>query len=418
MSDLSLALHALLSRKIVSLLSVLLTAFGVMMALVVLQFAAAAQQRIDRDGKGVDIVIGAKGSPLQLVLSALYHADIPTGNIPYTEAEKWMHHPQVKQAIPLALGDNWKGFRIVGTTADYAAHYGAKPAQGQLWEAEFEAVAGAGTGLALGQTFSGAHGLGADGHSHDHQLYKVVGVLGPTGSVIDRLILTSVNSVLALHGQETTPAHEEHGDHDDHHHHHHDDDDHDHEHHHDHSEPAKQPAEITALLVKTRSPLANINLPRSINRDSMLQAANPALEMTRLSAVFGLGTRSMGYISAFLIGMAALSIFAGIAGSLDSRSGDLAVLRALGYGRHRLFGLLLMEGLALTAGGLALGFVMGVAGFVLLAPAIPALGAQALQPDIHWLWLALTVLVAGLAASLLPALRAARADPAQLLSQR
>jgi putative ABC transport system permease protein len=416
MNDLSLALHSLLSRKIVSLLSVLLTAFGVMMALVVLQFAAAAEKRIQRDGVGIDIVIGAKGSPLQLVLSALYHADIPTGNIPYSEAEKWMHHPQVRQAIPLALGDNWKGFRIVGTTADYAAHYAAKPAQGRLWEAEFEAVAGAATGLALGQTFSGAHGLGADGHSHDHQPYQVVGVLAPTGSVIDRLILTSVNSVLALHGQETAHKHEEHHDHDhDHDHHHHD---HSHKHNHDHSKPAKQPAEITALLVKTRSPLANINLPRSINRDSMLQAANPALEMARLNAVFGLGARSMGYIAAFLIGMAALSIFAGIAGSLDSRSGDLAVLRALGYGRRRLFGLLLMEGLALTAGGLVLGFVMGAAGFVLLAPLIPALGAGGLQADIHWLWLALTVLVAGLAASVLPALRAARANPAQLLSQR
>lgn len=410
MSDLSLTLHALLSRKIVSLLSVLLTAFGVMMALVVLQFAAAAEQRITRDGQGIDIVIGAKGSPLQLVLSALYHADIPAGNIPYAEAEKWMRHPQVRQAIPLALGDNWRGFRIVGTTADYAAHYGAAPAQGRLWQQEFEAVAGAATGLALGKTFSGAHGLDGDGHSHDHQPYRVVGVLAPTGSIIDRLILTSVNSVLALHGQET--AHEEHDDHD-----HHDHGD-DHHHDQDHSDPAKQPAEITALLIKTRSPLANINLPRSINRDSMLQAANPALEMARLNAVFGLGTRSMGYISMFLIGMAALSIFAGIAGSLDSRSGDLAVLRALGYGRRRLFGLLLMEGMTLAAAGLALGFTLGAGGFVLLAPSIPALGAQGLQPDIYWAWLALAVLAAGLAASLLPALHAAQADPAQLLSQR
>lgn len=410
MSDLSLALHTLLSRKIVSLLSVLLTAFGVMMALVVLQFAAAAEQRITRDGQGIDIVIGAKGSPLQLVLSALYHADIPAGNIPYAEAEKWMRHPQVRQAIPLALGDNWRGFRIVGTTADYAAHYSAAPAQGRQWQKEFEAVAGAATGLALGQTFSGAHGLGADGHSHDHQPYQVVGVLAPTGTIIDRLILTTVNSVLALHGQET--AHEEHDDHD-----HHDHGD-DHHHDHDHSEPAKQPAEITAILVKTRSPLANINLPRSINRDSMLQAANPALEMARLNAVFGLGTRSLGYISMLLIGMAALSIFAGIAGSLDSRSGDLAVLRALGYSRRRLFGLLLMEGMTLAAAGLALGFALGAGGFALLAPSIPALGAQGLQPDIYWAWLALAVLAAGLAASLLPALRAAQADPAQLLSQR
>lgn len=423
MSDLSLALSALLSRRLASLLSVVLTAFGVMMALVVMLFAAAVDERIARDGQGIDIVIGAKGSPLQLVLSALYHADIPAGNIPYAEAEKWMRHPQVKQAIPLALGDNWKGFRIVGTTADYAAHYGAETAQGRLWDKPFEAVAGAATGLAIGQNFSGAHGLGPGGHHHDDQSYHVVGVLAPTGTVIDRLILTSVDSVLALHGQHREHVHEAHEN---------DDEDHagDHSHHHGHdhhherknkdtaADTPGMPAEITALLIKTRSPIANINLPRSINRDSMLQAANPALEMARLGAVFGLGTRSLGYVSAFLILVAALSIFAGIAGSLDSRSSDLAVLRALGYGRRRLFAIVMREGFILTVCGLALGFALGAGGFSLLARTLPALGAEALQVNIYWLWLALSVLAAGLAASLLPALRAARTDPAILLSQR
>jgi putative ABC transport system permease protein len=409
-NDLSLAAHSLLSRRLVSLLSVLLTAFGVMTALAVMLFADAAGQRIARDGRGIDIVIGAKGSPLQLVLSALYHADVPPGNIPYTEAQAWMAHPQVAQAIPLALGDNWRGFRIVGTTQDYTAHYGAETAQGRLWSQDFEAVAGAATGLAPGQSFYGAHGLSADGHSHDQRPYKVVGVLAPTGSVIDRLILTSVNSVLALHGQETL----------------HDDDDHDHDHdHHDHkhdhgsSEDAREAPEITAVLVKTRSPLATINLPRSINRESLLQAASPALEMARLNAVFGVGLRGLGYLSAFLIGLAALSIFAGIAGSLDSRSGDLAVLRALGYSRLRLAGILLAEGMALAVTGIALGFAGGLGGYALLMPhVLPALGAVSFRPDAGWLWLCLSVLAAALAASLLPALRAIRSDPALLLSRR
>lgn len=414
MSDFSLSLHALRARLLGSFLAVLLTAFGVMTALVVLQFSASAAARIARDGAGIDIVIGAKGSPLQLVLSALYHADVPTGNMPYAEAEKWMRHPQVRAAYPLALGDNWRGFRIVGTVPEYPAHYGATLAAGRMWEKPFEAVAGAATGLSPGAAFAGAHGLDPGGHRHDDHLYRVVGVLKPTGSVIDRLILTPVDSVLRLHGQALPAAAHDH-DHDhDHEHHHHHDDDHDH----DHAAPAGD-AEITALLVRAAGPLAHIHLPRAVNQNSQLIAANPALEMARLGAVFGIGTRTLGILSACLIGLAALGIFAGVASSLEARGGDLAVLRALGYTPLRLFLVVFYEGMMLSAAGLALGLALGRAGYLWLSQHLPALvQGQAAPPDAQWLLLSLCVLAAGFCASLPPALRAARTDPAALLSMR
>ncbi|HCS24198.1 MAG TPA: FtsX-like permease family protein [Alphaproteobacteria bacterium] len=414
MKDISLSLRSLAARKLASLLAVLLTAFGVMMALVVMQFTAAVQERLARDGSGIDIVVGAKGSPLQLVLSALYHADVPSGNIPYAEAQKWMQHPQVRAAYPLALGDNWRGFRIVGTTVDYARHYGAEVAEGRFWQKPFEAVAGADSGLTPGARFTGAHGLTEGGHHHDAHAYTVVGTLKPTGSVVDRLILTSLDSVLELHGQSLHAHHDDDDDGDgegDEEHEHHDDA---HAHGHVHSA-----ADITAILIKTSGPIANINLPRSINQSSALIAANPALEMARLSAVFGVGTRTLGLISAFLIALAALGIFAGIAGSLENRQADLAVLRALGYTPLRLFRIVLYEGVFLAACGLALGLALGIGGYGLAVGHLPALAHGAAAGfQVSWAWLSAAVLFAGLLASALPALRAARTAPADMLSLR
>lgn len=465
MNDLTLIGSSLKSRWLNSLLSVFLTAFGVMLALLIIQFSQHIQNRLSADGQGIDIVVGAKGSPLQLILSSVYHIDIPTGNIPYDEAQKWMKHPQIKTSIPLALGDNWKGFRIVGTTPDYMEHYGAELARGHIWDKSFEAVAGASVGLKIGDEFIGAHGLMEGGHAHEDERYKITGVMKPTGTVLDRLILTSMNSVLEIHGlkdvedhenhhHDHKDAHKEHSHHDesiheeeehhhDHEHHEHTHEGHEHEHHehahegheheqhdkelhehhahnhHDHEHQEMGEPEITALLLTTKSPIANINLPRSINRESALQAANPALEMTRLSSMLGIGSQSFAVLSAVLIAIAALSIFAGLAGSLENRMGDLAILRAVGYSKQRVFKIITCEGLVIVISGLALGFVMGIGGFVVAAKMITPLNASGagvnITPD--FILVMVAVLLAGLVAALLPAYRASRVDVARQLSR-
>jgi putative ABC transport system permease protein len=431
MSDLLLILSSLKSRWLNSLLSVFLTAFGVMLALLIIQFGHHIQNRLSADGQGIDIVVGAKGSPLQLILSSVYHIDIPTGNIPYDEAQKWMKHPQIKTAIPLALGDNWKGYRIVGTTPDYMKHYGAELIDGHIWDKAFEAVAGASVGLKIGDEFTGAHGLMAGGHEHEEERYKITGVMKPTGTVLDRLILTSLDSVLEIHGLEGV-EHEHH--HDEHAHEHHEEEthgdhahneeEHDHEHAeheghegHDH-EKAGEP-EVTALLLTTKSPIANINLPRSINRESALQAANPGLEMARLTSMLGLGSQSFAALSALLITIAALSIFAGLAGSLENRMGDLAVLRAIGYSKRRVFKIITLEGMLIVFSGLALGLVMGLGGFVLLTHIMAPLQASGATISFtsDFILVIFAVLLAGLIAAILPALRASRVDVARQLSR-
>src|SRR6185436_9145305 len=153
---------------------------------------------------------GAKGSPMQLVLSSVFHLDAPTGNIPLEDAQALSRHPAVKKTIPLALGDSFQGHRIVGTNHDYPAHYGARLAAGRLWSAPMEAVLGAdvaaGAKLAVGSTFTGAHGLAAGGDAHDEEPFKVVGVLAPSGSVLDRVVLTSVESIWEMHEHAAKPG--------------------------------------------------------------------------------------------------------------------------------------------------------------------------------------------------------------------
>lgn len=402
MTDFVLIMASLKARFLNSLLSVLLTAFGVALAVVIIQFGHHVQGRLGTDGQGIDIVVGAKGSPLQLILSSVYHIDIPAGNIAYKDAQKWMKHPQVKMAIPLALGDNWRGYRIVGTTHDYPNHYGAVLAEGRLWDAPFEAVAGASVGLSTGQEFSGAHGLMEGGHAHDDARYKIVGVMAPTGTVLDRLILTSVDSVLNLHGIAPVEGHE----------HHH------HNHAHDHGRASTEP-EITALLLTTKTPIANVNLPRMINRESNLQAANPAYEIVRLSSMLGIGGQSFAALSAVLVIVAALSIFAGLAGSLENRMGDLAVLRAIGYSKFRLCRIVMGEGMIIVTAGIFLGISLGLGGFVIMAHTVAPLAASGAQVHLtlELAVMILAVLAAGLAASVWPALRAAKIDPARQLSR-
>ncbi len=153
-------------------------------------------------------MVGAKGSPLQLILSTVFHADVPTGNIDLAQAQAIARNPMIASAIPLALGDSYRGHRIVGTETSYLDLYGAKLAQGALFADEMEAVVGAEVarrhGLAVGASLTGAHGLAAAGPAHEAHPYRVVGILAPSGTVVDRLVLTSVESVWHVHEEHAT----------------------------------------------------------------------------------------------------------------------------------------------------------------------------------------------------------------------
>ena len=441
MSDLRFVLYSLKYRFLNSFLSIMLTAFGVSIALLISQFGNHIQNRINLDGQGIDIVVGAKGSPLQLILSSVYHIDIPTGNIAYSQAKKIMNNPQIEESIPLALGDNWRGFRIVGTTTNYIRHYDMSLSTGRYWDQNFEVVVGSSVNLDIGDEFMGVHGLLEDGSSHEEHKYNVVGILKPSGTVLDRLILTSLNSVLDIHGLHKVDNsfeknHEHQHDHEHHKEEHHDVHEHDHdkekhknedENHHKHSTNDKETnktnelgsSEITALLIKTKSPIANINLPRSINRESSLQAANPALEINRLISLFGIGSKSFAILSLILILIASLNIFSGLASNLENRMGDLAVLRAVGFSKKRIFKIIVLEGILVVLIGILLGILIGFLLFSILTHNIFTLHTTnaSLIFNLDFILIILFVFFAGLIAAIFPAYRGSKISIANQLSR-
>ena len=185
-------------------LSLLLLSFGVGIISMMLLLENQLSEKFDKNIKDIDFVLGAKGSPLQLILANVYHIDAPTGNIKVSEAQRIIKNPTIKEAIPLAYGDNYEGWRVVGTTPRYAEFYGVKLKEGKVFETPFEVTVGSYAakelGLKLGQTFKSNHGLDKEGEEeegHD-QLFTVVGIYEASGTVIDRLILTPVESISSI----------------------------------------------------------------------------------------------------------------------------------------------------------------------------------------------------------------------------
>jgi putative ABC transport system permease protein len=456
----TLAVAYLRSRLLASALQVLLLAVGLAAIVVMLLVSTQVADRVERDTRGVDLVVGAKGSPLQLVLSSVFHVDSPTGNIPYAEAMALSRHPLVKKAIPLALGDTWRGYRIVGTEHSLVEHYGATVASGKLWSGQMQAVVGAeaaraggagGAPLKLGDTIVGSHGLVDGGTVHDDHPYEVVGILAPTGGVVDRLVLVSVETVWDVHPVAPAPAaassaavpparDDGHG-HGHagpaaksgakpHTHSHAKPHAHSHAHSHDHSNDKASAAgsgakpapgrELTALLIQYASPMAAAQLPRLINAATAMQAASPAAESVRLNRLVGVGVETLRVFAWVLLVAAGLALFISLYGALSERSRDLAMLRVLGARRSSLLLLLLLEGLLLCAAGGALGLLAGHGLTEWLGRSVPALSQWALT---GWTlapgegWLVGLALLIGAFASVLPAVLAYRTDIAKVLAR-
>jgi putative ABC transport system permease protein len=406
---LRLSLAYIRARALNSALNVLLLALGVATIVVLLLFTQQLQQRLERDSKEIDLVVGAKGSPLQLILSSVYHVDIPTGNIPLQDAEKLKTNPLIKATVPLALGDSYEGFRIVGTNHDYVSLYQGKTAQGRLWEKSYEAVLGsevaAHARLNLGDKFVGSHGLVEGGETHEHSPYTIVGMLTPSGSVLDRLVLTSVESVWEIHGQgphEQDEDEDEKGD--------------------DPNKPRHlQPQELTALLVQYASPMAAAMLPRQINSQSALQAASPAFESARLLNLVGVGVQTVQAFAVILILCAGLSVFIALYNALRERSYDLAVMRSLGASPGKLLVAILIEGLILACAGVVLGLVLGhvltelLGNWLHASQRVYITGWTVVPGELA---LVLAALAVGLLSALLPSVLAYRTDIAEVLARR
>ncbi|KJS77016.1 MAG: multidrug ABC transporter substrate-binding protein [Comamonadaceae bacterium BICA1-1] len=402
MNTLSLSWRYLWSRPLATVLNLLLLTLGVTAMAFVLSAREQITHSFERDLSGIDAVIGAKGSPIQLIMSGVFHLDVPPGNIRLADLETLRQHPQVARIIPLSLGDNLGGYRIVGTTPDYVALYGAELAQGQLWQQPMQAVLGAhvatSTGLGLGQRFVGVHGLDPRGKAHDLHPYTITGILAPCRCVLDRLVLTATESVWLvhddLHGMAQMSPEER--------------------------ASIEAEREVTMALISYHSPLAAVTFPRFVNTQTNMQAAAPALELTRLLTLLGAGTQVLQGFGLTLLLMAALSIFVALWAAVRERETDLAMLRMLGTPARRLVALLLTEALALALLALLLGLLLAQALLAAMAGWLPA-GSTTLLQAWRWspvlLWVPFTALLLAALAAALPAWRVQRLDVMSLLNR-
>lgn len=399
MNLLQLAWSYLRARPLGTLLNVVLLALGVGTIGFVLIVNGQIGDSLNRDAKGIDLVVGAKGSPLQLLLAGIYHLDVPTGNISLQSAHELAKDPLIRRVIPLSIADSFRGFWIVGTSPDYIDLYQGRLASGQAWNDRMQAVLGATvaarTGLGVGDRFVGSHGLAEGGPVHGDSVYTVVGVLTPSGSVLDRLVLVDSQSVWFVHEGNITDPEEK--------------------------KVIEEERQVTVLLVQYATPLAAVSLPRRINAQTNMQAASPAYETARLLRMVGVGADVIRAFGGVVLATAALSLFIALYHALNERAYDIAVLRTLGARPHSIAMMMLLEALILAVLGGVLGLLLahGLAAilswWMLRQEGLPI---HAWAVSAQELWLLFPSLLAATLAALLPSWRAAQANISATLARR
>jgi putative ABC transport system permease protein len=387
-----------------TLLSIVLLSFGIGIISMMLLLKSQISEKFDRNIKDIDFVLAAKGSPLQSMLANIYHVDVPTGNIKVSEARRIIKNPMVAEAIPLAYGDNYEKFRIVGTNEKYPNHYGCSLAEGNLFSAPFEVTIGADvareTGLKIGSTFTSVHGYdnaAEDVDAHHHQVCTVVGIFAKSNSVIDNLILTPVETTWMVHEHPEEPiADSSNVDS-------------------THVEPER---EMTAYLIKKRNKGAFGMLSKQTEETTM-QLANVAVENSRLMNNFGIGLSTITAIAIVIMVISFISIFISLFTSMRERRYELALMRTMGGTRATLFTLIVQEGLLLVLLGYVIGLVLSRSGLLVLSHFMQEsfhYGLDNLAISTQELALLGLTLLVGLLASAIPAWQALKIDISKTLT--
>ena len=391
------------------------------------------RQSFSQSVSGVDLIVGARSSPVQLMLFSVFHIGSVPQSMSMDSVQKLMPHRSVSWVVPLSLGDSHRGFPVLGTTAAYFQHfaYGDKQPlalqQGAVFadtlNGLYEVVIGAEVarkmGYGLGQSITLGHGMHDHDHAHEHEgaqsqadehadkPFKVVGILAPTGTPVDRTVHVSLQALEALHLDWVAGTPLPGG-----------------------QIPADQarkfnlePEEVTAALVGLKSRAAVFNVQRIVNfyEDEALIGVMPGVALGELWSVLGLGENALLAVSALVALVSVVSLMAVVLAGLNERRRELAVLRAVGAGPRHVLGLLTLEGVWVTCAGVLLGVLLSYVGMALATPWLQqSLGIrlQLAMPLPTQLALAGAVLLAGLLASLGPAWRAYRLSLADGLSPR
>ncbi|MBT3524449.1 MAG: ABC transporter permease [Flavobacteriaceae bacterium] len=401
MNIFKLSIKNIFNKPLSSSISLALLVLGVGIISLLLQLNTLIKDQMDNNLRGIDMVVGAKGSPLQLILSSVYHIDSPTGNISLAEAETISNNRMVGSSIKILYGDNYKGFRIVGAEKKFIELYKGVIKEGKDWDNPYEVLVGSKVyeklKINLGDELISSHGLRETGQSHDEGTFKVVGLLKPSNSVIDQLIITSPQSVWDIH---ETHDHDEH------------ENENEHEHEHDNRE-------ITAMLIKFKSPMNIIQFPRQINENTNLQAAVPSYEISRLFKLFGFGIETLSYLAYLIIIVSGFSLFINLFNSMRERKYEMALIRTLGASRFQLSTMIIFESLVLTISGFILGLLFSRFGVMFVSSLMEEsinynLNSLKILNEEYWL-LGLSVLI-GVVSSLIPAIQVYKMNISKILA--
>jgi putative ABC transport system permease protein len=405
---LRLAWKSLANRRLAAGLLVFSIALSVALLAGVERVRTQTEESFTRAIAGTDLVVGARSGPVSLMLYSVFRIGDATNNISWKSYEAVAAHPRVAWTVPLSLGDSHRGFRVLGTTPAYFEHYRTgtdRPLafrDGKPFADVFDAVLGAEVaerlGYRVGQAITIAHGTGdASFAEHDDKPFRVVGVLAPTGTAVDRTVHVSLEGIEAIHvdwqggaqmpGLSIAP------------------------------EQARRmdlsPRAITAMLVGVKSKAAVFQVQRWVNeyRDEPLLAVLPGVALQQVWRIVGVAERALFLVAAAVAAASLAGLVALHLAALDARRRELAILRALGAPPRAIFGLVIGESFLLTAAGIVLGMLVLQAALAVAAPLVETRLGLVLAPGLpsaaEGLLLA-AVLVCGTLAGAIPAWRAYR----------
>ncbi|PUA37521.1 hypothetical protein C8Z91_19450 [Paenibacillus elgii] len=401
MSLLHMAWRNLMNRRVQTLITVIVVSIGVAMTLSIMMLSAGIKQGIVKASEPFGMIVGSKGSANQLVFNTIFLMDNPLANISLDYYHTLENDPRVTQTVPFALGDNYRGFRLVGTTPSFFALKG-KPSDppyfqltdGRLFDKPFEAVLGAKvakeTGLKVGDRLVSGHGVAKSlQHDEDHKdhPYTVVGILHSVSAPSDQGIYVSMDSYWISHEHPGEQKHEEdeHG--------------------------------VTAALVKPRSYVDLMKMYQEINQGKEAQAVFPGQVIAKIFDMMGSGEQILKYISYVVLGMAGLTVVLALYGSTVERRRTVAILRAIGASRSAVVTIVLLESVLVVVFGCVLGTALGGGLTWLLSGYIGSQISVTVAVAYSWDVAAVIggVALLGMIAGILPAVSAYRTETARYL---
>ena len=366
MATLLLALRSIWNRRTTALLTIAAIAISVALLLGVQKMRTSAKESFANTVSGVDLIVGARSGPLNLLLYSVFRVGDATANVSWESYQKIARHPDVAWTIPISLGDSHRGFRVLGTTGDYFKHYryagereltfGSGKPFADLYDTVLGADVAAQLGYKLGDPVVIAHGLGNVSFAeHKDKPFRVVGILARTGTPVDRTVHVSLEAITAIHidwqsGMQAMPGQRV------------------------DAEQARAmeltPTSITAFMVGMRSKVMTFTMQRAVNEYRMepLLAIIPGVALSQLWQLVGVADTALMVIAGFVVLAGLLGMLTAILTSLNERRREMAILRSVGARARHVFTLLVAEAGLLATAGVAAGVAVAYLAMWAAAP--------------------------------------------------